>query len=591
MNLLSFRTRLLISFWLVLAPALCFPAVYLYHSLESGFISEAEKTALTHLRYIGWLMKDHAPLSDRQGLDQWCTDTGKRLGYRITVIEPGGTVIADSNVSFPEIRFMENHAKRPEIVVAGSGKPGFSVRRSPTLKRKLIYAAEKINLSGRHPDKNDLYLRVALPLSGVEERISGYKARFFPALGVIFIFTFAISLFLSKRLERPVHKLIQRIESVGSDDFSHEYIMDAGKEFFRLSSAVNEMSDRISSQVEEINRQKSNLFAILENLKEGVMLISSDGRIKSVNTALSDLAGSPDKCMGKRPVEVFMVPGVQEICDKILSGGNRSSTSLEFPGRGVFEIYAVRTREGGAVIVFYDISRKNRVEKMRQDFVANVSHELKTPLTSIKGYAETLVTGDFVAGKTGKNFLHIIEKNADRMIAMVDDLLALTRLEQHPVDRALSPVFADECLLSAIETCIPMADEKKIKIENRVPAGLAVMADKNSLARVFLNLTDNAVRYSPEDGVINFSASIVNKTVIFSVRDQGPGIPASDRERIFERFFRVDKERSRKSGGTGLGLSICRNAVSQMGGSIWVTSPPQGADTGSEFFFTLQLKV
>lgn len=587
MNLLSFRTRLLISFWLVLAPALCFPAVYLYHSLESGFIAEAEKNALTHLRFIGWLMEKDAP-SDSKGLDRWCTDVGKRLGYRITVIKPGGTVIADSDVGYPEIRFMENHAKRPEIVTARSGKPGFSVRNSPTLKRKLIYAAEKLNLSGGYPYRNGLYLRVALPLSGVEAKIAGYGNRFFPALVIVFLFTLAVSLFLSKRLERPLHSLIRRIESVGSDDFSHDYIMDAGKEFFRLSSAVNDMSDRISSQVEEINRQKADLSAILENLKEGVMLISPEGRIKAINAALSEIAAHPGTCIGKQPIEAFMVPEVQTVCDGILATSAKTGASVTFPHGGIYEIYAVPTIDHGAVMVFYDISERTRVEKIRQDFVANVSHELKTPLTSIKGYIETLVSGDFVASETGRKFLSIIEKNADRMISMVNDLLALTHLEQHSVKKSLGPVDAGDCVVSALETIRPMADEKNIHIENTAPEGIAVMADNKALIRVFQNLMNNAVTYSPENGIIHICASITNHTAMFSVRDSGPGIPAPDQKRIFERFYRVDKERSRKSGGTGLGLSICRNAITQMGGKIWVTSPPEGKAEGSEFFFTLQ---
>ena len=588
MKLLSFRTRLLISFWLVLAPALCLPGVYFYHNLEKGFIAEAEQNALSHLRFIGWLMNKDAPLSDRKGLYEWCREIDRRLGYRITIIDPGGSVMVDSRLRYPEIRFMENHAGRPEIMAAASGKPGFSVRKSPTLKRKLIYAAEKFRFGPRVSGGRGLFLRVAVPLSDIKTKLSGYGTRFLAGLFAIFLFTFLVSFFFAKNLEKPVYRLLNRFESIGSGDFSHSYIMDAGKEFYLLSSALNSMADRISAQVAEIKRQKEDLAAILENLKEGVMLVSPGGNIQMLNAALSRMTGYQGPVAGKKPLEVFMTPGVQELCDKILGGAAEAGEQLVFPDKRTYEIYGVRTGDGGAVMVFHDISEKKRVDRIRQDFVANVSHELKTPLTSIKGYAETLVSGNFIPKETGENFLCIIKRNADRMIAMVDDLLALTRLEQNPINREMVPVDARACLSNAIDTCRPMIERKKCRAEIRMPSELYVMAEKNTLERVFLNLAENAVQYSPENGTILFSASVGEKMVTFSVRDEGPGIPASKQERIFERFYRVDKERSRKTGGTGLGLSICKNSVLQMGGRIWVESPPKSTNTGSEFFFTLK---
>jgi two-component system phosphate regulon sensor histidine kinase PhoR len=240
------------------------------------------------------------------------------------------------------------------------------------------------------------------------------------------------------------------------------------------------------------------------------------------------------------------------------------------------------------VVVFHDISELVRLEKVRQDFVANVSHELRTPLTSIKGYAETLMDKNFRASPDAESFIKTILKNANQMSNIVNDLLELTKQQQkHQEQLALGPVDAAESFANAWETCMPMANEKKIQVVNELPAPLTVYAEPNSLTQVFRNLLDNAIRHSRENTTVTVFTIDKSDHFLFGIQDEGPGIAQRHQKRVFERFYRVDKERSRASGGTGLGLAICRHAVRSMGGDIWVKSPPDGRSKGSVFYFTL----
>jgi two-component system phosphate regulon sensor histidine kinase PhoR len=430
-------------------------------------------------------------------------------------------------------------------------------------------------------------LRAAYPVSSVDARLQTYTGRFWLALAAILTLTFGLSIYLARKLEQPIYRIMDRLKGIARGDFSHQYIMDAGDEFYQLSTTLNETADRISEQMEVISEQNREMEAIIENMREGVMLIDKAGRIKAINQAMGKIAECRLSCIGKRPLEAFLNSEVQAACDKILQGMAEYNVALKMDEERFYDMYAVKIAENGALIVFYDVSEQRRLEKIRRDFVANVSHELKTPLTSIKGYVETLLSTGFSMDDQARSFLGTIEKNTIQMTGIVNDLLQLTRLQEKPMDLAIKPVKAGPLFEKAWEACRPAAEQKQIRIDNRLPPDLSANADPAALTRVFGNLADNAIRYSPQGGTITVSAQTTDTEVIFSIRDQGPGIAPKHRERIFERFYRVDRERSRASGGTGLGLSICKYAVSAMNGRIWVQSPPGGAQTGSEFFFTL----
>lgn len=582
---MRYGTRLLAAFWVVLIVAICIPGIYIYYSLKSDVIETSRNEAFENLDFMEFLADRQQPFASDRDLQDWAVRFASNAGYRITVIEPGGRVAADSDLAWTDVADMENHAYREEISAALRNGHGSSIRYSDTLDRHLIYAARQLTLEN-YP--SPMILRIAMPFSEVEARLNDYAKQFWLINAFIFVLALGLSLYFVRRFESPVYQIIDRIRKIGTGDYSHRYIADDSREFSMLSGNINEVADRISHQVETITRQKYELAIIIENMREGILLLDPDGRIKAVNHAVEDLAGCRGSCIGKKPVEIFLNNEIQSACDRVISGTPEYNFTMEIEEDRFYEIYITGIPEGGALAVFYNISERKRLEKIRRDFVANVSHELKTPLTSIKGYVETLLSGPFAFEKDAKSFLQTIDKNANHMSVIVDDLLQLTKLQDKPFEKQLRRIDAAGCFHAAFERSPLMALEKNITIDNRLNQPLPVLADEDALTRVFGNLLDNAIRYSPEGKTITVFAEEQKDTIRFVVQDEGPGIARRHQERIFERFYRVEKERSRFTGGTGLGLAICKNAVFGMGGEIWLQSPPDGKPTGSAFYFTLR---
>lgn len=588
MKSIRFRTRLLLSFWIVLLVALCLPAYYIHQTLKNDILNEARANAYIQLNFVHWLLKDSPPFHNNQALDQWCKNVGSHLQYRITVIAAGGRVIADSDVENQGIPLLDNHAGRKEVIGARKLGHASSIRYSITLKRKLIYAAKNINL----PDAPSGVLRVAIPLSTIETRLSAFTHKFWGVLFFIFIITTLLSFFLASKLESPILKIIQAATAIGEGNYETHLDIDAGTEFSRLSICINGMADKIQRNIAMITEQKQELEAVFEGMAEGVMLLDKNGKIKATNQALTWIAKCVPSCIGHRPMEVFLNPEIQEACNKVLSGQEHLKQKVSINRETVYEVNLVRIPDGGAVVVFHDISELVRLEKVRQDFVANVSHELRTPLTSIKGYAETLLDEKFRASDKADSFVNTIIKNTDQMANVVNDLLCLTKLQQkRQKPNELSPINVSSCFNTAQETCMPMLNEKNIRIDNQLDGSMIVMAEENSLIQIFRNLLDNAIRHSPRKTKILVFYEEKNNDIIFGVQDEGTGIPQQHQKRIFERFYRVDKQRSRASGETGLGLAICRNALQAMGGNIWVKSPPDNQSKGSVFYFSLNKPI
>lgn len=584
MKNIRFRTKLVISFWGALIIALCVPAYYMYHTLEKEVLSEAKAHSLTQLNLVHWLLQHKQASDDLRALDRWCKDLGEKLHYRITLITAGGRVIADSDVPYEKIPLLDNHAARKEVLGARKQGLASSIRYSITVKRKLIYTAKEIDLPGIPAS----VLRVAIPLSMVETRLAYFASRFWLILVVFFLVATALSYFLAGKLEAPIRDIISTARAIGEGNYHERIDIESGPEFAQLAFCINEMTGRIQQHVHKISRQTRELEAVFEGMQEGVMLLDENGKIKAANEALTLLAKCTPSCIDRRPMEVFMDPEIQTACNEVLQGKPNLRLTVTMDDRSVQEVNLVKIPDGGAVVVFHDISELIRLERIRRDFVANVSHELRTPLTSIKGYAETLLDKDLNADGTARRFLQTIYHNATQMSNIVNDLLELTRLESKKQNLMGSrPVNAAACLLTAWEACLHMSAEKNIRLVNRLADPIMINADEKALVLVFRNLLDNAVRYSPDNTVIHVFFEDQGEKITIGVQDEGPGIPGEHRDRIFERFYRADRERSRASGGTGLGLAICRHAILGMGGRIWVQSPPEKLENGTVFYFTL----
>ncbi len=585
MRSIHFRTRLLLAFWLILIPAVCLPAYYIFKTLEAETLAETKSNAFNQLEFTHWLIQQKAPFDSHREMDDWISRLGEKLNYRITLVQSSGRVLADSAVAYPELANMDSHIYRDEIISARKTGIGQSIRYSTTIQRKMIYTARPISLD-RHPAA---IIRVAMPMSRIESRLTFYANRFWMSLGLIFILTLLASFILSRRMEKPINKVIQAAGEIGEGKLDKRLETGQGPEFDRLSACINQMADKIQNTIEMVSSKKQELEAVLEGMREGVMMLDPSGRIKTTNQALTRIARCAPSCIGHRPMEVFLNPEIQTSCDDVIAGKKTESLRVPVDHDVLYELNLVRLPDGGAVVVFHDISELVRLEKVRQEFVANVSHELRTPLTSIKGYAETLMDKDLRASEDAESFVRTILKNANQMSNIVKDLLELTRQQQNRESAVeLVPVDAAACFLSAWETCMPMAEEKKIHVINQLSNPLMVLAEASSLTQVFRNLLDNAIRHNPPETAVTIFSIDKSDHFVFAVQDEGPGIALRHQKRVFERFYRVDKERSRASGGTGLGLAICRHAMLRMGGEIWVESPPAGQSRGSVFCFTLK---
>lgn len=422
-----------------------------------------------------------------------------------------------------------------------------------------------------------------------------HSGAFWTALAVCLPATLILTAFFVLRRARFIRQCTNMVQAMGEGDHGRRLWPDKGSGYEDFAHSMNSMAGSIESQLADLASEKARMEAVLDGMREGLMVLDKSGRIVGANKALDGLFQVRDR-LGRTPIEVIPIPELQNACDTVLNWRDEISPAMVSiqiePGRGrVLEVSLARVKrnhEGPSVVaVFHDLTEFKRLDKVRRDFVANVSHELRTPLTSIKGYAETLLgEKDFQAGPA-RRFVEVILKNANHMTKMVEELLNLARIENDRQPPRMAPVNALESFRAAMRECAALASERRITMECLIPEdGLLVLADADQLGQVFRNLLENAIKYGPMDSTVTASQQVENQTVTFKVQDMGPGVPEEERQRIFERFYRVDRPRNKGEGGTGLGLAIAKHIVERHGGRIWVESA-QGLSTGAAFCFTM----
>lgn len=591
---LSFRTTLATTFGILLLLALLFPSWFYYRNISRAVSEEAEKNALRELHLAHWLFTQERGFEDAEQFQGWITALAKQLDVRITYVAQDGRVLADSSFAFSDLGDMENFSSRPEIIQAHTEGAAILVRYNRILQKEFIYAAKKVEGVGWIPPG---YLRLALQFSSIDSVLTRLKETFFLLVVSIFAIAGFLCFRLVRRLRSPLHVLVNAVQAIGSRNYTRKIRFDPSQELYPLAQSINQMAEDIDKQIYGISAEKQRLEAVFDGMQEGVMVLDSNGMIQSINRALAEMVGYPANPVGKRPMEIIVSLDLQAACDRILSSRGSSPATpdrLEIEvGEGrihnVTMVRAENVRRGmGAILVFHDISELKRLERVRQDFVANVSHELRTPLTSIKGYAEALLTTEEPDPETLSSFLTIIQKNTNHMVKMVDNLLNLAHLETGRMPIKMTTVNPIEALMAAWRACASLAEAKSLSLSSGLPeGGILVSADFDQIVQVFRNLLENSIRHSPHGASIGIGSLIEGDMVRFSIKDEGPGIPKHYQERVFERFFRIERHRSDESGATGLGLAICRHIVQNHGGRIWVQSPNPGELSGSTFHFTL----
>jgi two-component system phosphate regulon sensor histidine kinase PhoR len=408
-----------------------------------------------------------------------------------------------------------------------------------------------------------------------------------------------LAYFLARSLADPISEVTRKAIQLVSTTFGRKVQSSPTDELGSLSKAISEIGSQLGIKIEEISKEKDYLQTILKGMMEGVLVVDGRGRILMVNDALRRLLSLASDVSDKMPLEIIRNAELERAIRKAIQEGENVALELDLDKSGektievnVVSILTTNRRidedsEGirGAIAVFHDITRLKQLEKIRQDFVANVSHELRTPLTTIKGYAETLLDGALKEDQAFQ-FVQVIKRHTDRLTKIVEDLLMLSRIETKEFQLKLEVVSVQDFIDDIIDFVKEPAEKKKISLSrNEIPSSLAAQADRSYLEQILINLLDNAIKYTPEGGRVTVSAIEGDSKVIqFLVADNGIGIPKEDLSRIFERFYRVDKGRSKEMGGTGLGLSIVKHLVQAHGGRVWVESQP---GKGSTFYFTL----
>jgi len=508
---------------------------------------------------------------------------------RLTLVAPDGTVLADSDET-PGT--MENHGQRPEIL--DSGRPGSvpAPRTSATTWRQDLYFAVPI----RHDGELLAHARVALPLTP----LAGLRARFGTALGfaclVAAVAALAISALLAYAARRPPEELRHYVSAVARGDRPPALAVHRFDALAPLAKAVQTMADRLHDRLQELLRERSETRAILASMVEGVLAIDPDRRVMLLNASAAGMLETTEAVARGKPVwEVTRVPEVTDLLTSCLRTGRRADGEVVLAGDPhdrVLRLTASPLADGsqvwGAVLVLDDLTGLRQLETVRRDFVVNVSHELKTPLTAMRGFLEAVVTDESMDERTRRRFLGKVRDNTDRMVAIVSDLLTLARLEAAGAGPQHVPLDLREIAAETAADGTGAASIREVSIVLDMSGeAVTVRGERAALVTALSNLVDNAVKYSPPGSRVHVRVGRQGHEAVVEVQDRGPGISAHDQERIFERFYRVEKSRSRELGGTGLGLSIVRHVVQLHGGTVSVESSP---GQGSAFRIRLPLQ-
>ena len=579
--------RIYLYFLLVTLGTLVATAWYAAQSLREFHEDQVAADLLARARIFSGQLP-LLPALDPVTVDRLCKEAGTATLTRITVILPDGLVIGDSDEN-PAV--MENHRTRPEIAVALTGGTGQSLRYSVTLRRRLMYVAIPLRLNG---EGVTAVVRTSVPLIVVEDALATfYRHVALGGLAVAALFAL-LALFLSRRITRPLASMRQISEQFALGNLNARVPLPDTEELGTLARTMNQMAAQLHERIRTMSLQHNEQKAVLANMTEGVLAVDLKQRILHINPAACRLFGlKPDEGRGRHILEVVRHIGLQEFIGVTLSSGGvveREVVFREEEDRFIQLHGAALKDEAGAIIgglvVMNDITRLKRLESMRRDFVANVSHELKTPLTTLKGCVETLSDGAAGKPEEARRFLGMMERQVMRLEAMVGDLLALSRLE-HESERGgveLTPGSLSDVLSRVVQAFFDRATKKGIHLVLDCPDSITVPMNAALLEQAIGNLVDNAIKYSSEETTITVSACLLDAVVAIGVADQGIGMEKQHLDRIFERFYRVDQARSRAQGGTGLGLAIVKHIALAHRGSICVKSTP-----GQGSSFTLRL--
>jgi two-component system phosphate regulon sensor histidine kinase PhoR len=571
---LSIATKFVLTYFAIAGIALTLACATGFLLVRGFVLADADENLISHARIAAETFRpllEQSPL-DRDRLGREGDRIGREMGARITVVVPDGEVVADSAVGAAGVPGMENHAHHPEIRDALSGSPGFSHRRSITVREEQRYAALPIVGAGAIVG----VARAAVPAADLSRRL-------WQVTGIIWG-TGAVALFLilggtalvARKITGPLKEMQSAARELGAGELSRRVQIQTGDELEEMADAMNRMASDLSNTISQLNAGKARLETLLANLADGVIVVAADRTVRTVNREAGKILDTSETMGEGRPyAEVFRNPEVLAFIDGWVKGSSplpRDISIATRQGNRIARLEGTTVRYGevagvDVLLTLRDVTEERRLSQVKSDFVSNASHELRTPLTSIRGYLEAIQDAAREGVPPDPAFLDVAHSSALRMERLIDDLLELSQAESVGVPLEGEEIALPDLLARIADLYRESAERAGKTLEVAAGEG-SFRADARKLVLAMSNLVDNAIKYGKEGGRVTLYGKVEDRACTLEVADDGPGIPPEELPRIFERFYRVDKGRSREMGGTGLGLSIARHIVESHGGSI-----------------------
>lgn len=582
--------RRILLFYLILTPLLVVVLeLYLSNVIKNNYIEKLKDSLIVQARLIA----DQVP-SSQDNLDDFCRRFKEKTGARVTIIASSGRVLGDSDEPSAQ---MENHADRPEIRDADISEIGSSTRFSNTIKRDLFYLA--IAIDG---DEGKGFLRLSVPLEDVETAVDRIRMRIIIASLVALFIVILIGLLQIRRITKSVEDITSFSQDVAAGHFRKRLFLEETGELGELGKNISNMAQELDSRLKQREREKAVIEAILNNMTDGLILTDTKGRIVLSNAAIKKFFGFDSGVEGKTLIEVFRKAELIEVIGGVVEGKEKISLEIEvtYPkevyimvNASPFYAYGNVGEISGVILTIHDITRLKKLEDIRKDFVANVSHEIRTPIAAIKGFSETLLEGALDDRENAHKFLETIKNHSERLNSLVSDLLTLSKIEFGDISIEKTGVKSENVIDTVFATLREKAEKKGLSLKKDVsPGAREIRADRDRLIQILLNLVDNGIKFTEVGGVIvkvqNLKSKIQNHEddnlslvtdhrspgdfYEISIEDTGIGIPKKHLPRLGERFYRVDQARSRDLGGTGLGLAIVKHLIKAHGWEMKIES-------------------
>ncbi len=574
---MTFRSQVFVTALLAAAITLSVAVGLLSYHVRSAVNQRIEQSLIAQARLAAETLSHRSPATPAE-LDAEADDLGRLVSARVTFIAPNGAVIGDSELSATALRSVENHANRPEIIQAGQSGVGVARRHSTTLETDMLYVAVPVKNTAV-PELAQV--RLALPLTEVRDQLTAVRrtavVAAFAGLGAALLLAWVASGFLSKRV-RAIAEVARRY---GAGDLSRPARDYGSDEIGMVARALDDSVRELGRRTSALTADRARMEAILSGMAEGVLIVNDQGRLQLVNAAARHMLRIDAAPEGRHYLEIVRQPDIAAQVGGALKGTAGTGLELTLPNLTIIARSApISAAPGsGAVVVLHDITDLRRADRIRRDFVANVSHELRTPLTAIRGYVEALIDGGEDVEEAPR-FLEIIARHTLRMERLVRDLLRLARLDAGQEAREHISCTVEGLFAGVHAELAAMIDARRQTVTQHIePDAAVVTGDPAKLHDALKNLLENATNYAPEASQIVMGAARKDDHLFLTVADEGPGIPTEDLPRVFERFYRVEKARSRGNrdpGGTGLGLAIVKHLIELHGGRVTAANRPEG---------------